>query len=592
MSKIKKLFLDFLVWRSHKISDDYFVLILSVIVGIGAGFIALALKSSVSFLHKFVLEDLSFNNDNIVFLIAPAIGIIIVVLFKKLILRDFERHSVSSILYSISKHNSIMKIHKIFSSVVGGIITAGFGGSIGLESPIISSGSAFGSNLGKVLNLDYKRITLLLACGAAGGISAIFSTPIAGIVFAIEVLMLDLTRFSLIPLLAASVSGTIITSIFDKAVLFEFTLVEKFATQDLIFYILLGLITGLISVYFTKVYLSIEERLDNVKSHTKKILIGGVSLGLIILLFPPLYGEGYDTIKYVLSGNTEALSNRSYILSFFPTDLSFILFLVMLVFFKVIATAITVGSGGVGGIFAPSLYTGAISGFIFAKLTNMSGIAHVLSESNFALVGMAGVLSGVLTAPLTAMFLIAEITSGYGLIVPLMIASTISFVTVKYFNSNSIFTTQLAKTGDLITHHKDKAALSFMKLQEVIETDLKTVDIDATLGDLVEAIAVSKRNIFPIINRDNELLGIVPVDLVREIMFNTEMYDSTYVRNLMVLPPAYIYSEDKMNSVMDKFNNTNAWNLPVIENGKYVGFVSKSKLFSAYRKLIIDISTE
>ena len=592
MNRIKKLFLNFLVWRSHKISDDYFVLFLSVIVGIVAGFTALLLKSSVAFLHTLFLDNNRFSHNTIVFLLLPSIGIFIVFLFKNYFLKDFIRHSVSSILHAISKRNSIMKAHKIFSSIIGGIITAGFGGSVGLESPIISSGSAFGSNLGKTLRLDYKRITLLLACGAAGGISAIFSTPIAGIIFAIEVLMLDLTRFSLIPLLMASISGTIITNIFDKEILFEFTLIDKFDTSDIFYYIILGFLTGLISVYFTKAFIYIENIFSNIKNHYKKILIGGISLGIIIFIFPPLYGEGYDTIKSILVGNYESLSNRSFILSFFSEESSMIIFLLMLVFFKVVATAVTIGSGGVGGVFAPSLYTGAISGFLFAKIHNILGFSNILSESNFALVGMAGVLSGVLTAPLTGMFLIAEITSGYGLIVPLMITTTISFITVKYFEVNSIFTIQLVKTGELITHHKDKAALNFMKLRELIETDLKTVDINATLGDLVKIIARSKRNIFPVINKSGELQGIVPVDRIRDIMFDTEMYDTTFVRNIMILPPEYIYSEDKMNTVMDKFNKTNAWNLPVIENGKYAGFVSKSKLFSAYRKLIIDISAE
>lgn len=475
--------------------------------------------------------------------------------------------------------------------MLGGVFTAGFGGSIGLETPIISSGAAIGSNLGRILHLNYKQITLLLACGSAGAIAAIFNTPIAGIVFALEVLMIDLTRFSLIPLLMSSVSGAITTKLFyEKEILFEFAIRDAFDASDIPFFILLGIFCGLVSVYFTKVFLFIEEKFEKLPGIGLRFLIGGTIIGLLIYIFPPLFGEGFQSIKVVFSGNYSQLMEDTLFESLRFSTPVLLLFFVALLLLKVVATATTLGAGGIGGIFAPSLFSGAMAGFLFAYILNLFGL-H-LSELNFALIGMGSVLGGVLAAPLTGIFLIAEITTGYELIVPLMLSTTISYVTVKLLLSNSIVTWQLARKGELITHHKDKAVLLFMNLESVIEKDIKTISVDATLGELVKLISKSNRNIFPVVDKNKTFLGIILLDQVREIMFQPDMYDNTYVRNLMISPPTYIEFGEAMEEVIQKFNDSNAWNLPVLENGKYLGMVSKSKLFSAYRKQLLNITEE
>lgn len=586
----KTFLLRFLVWRKQNISQRNFILILSFIVGLGGGTVALILKTSVLYLHELLLKDKSFDEYNLLIFIYPFIGIALTFFFARYIIRDSVKHNIASILYAISKRNSLMRVHKIFSSIIGGILTAGFGGSIGLESPIISSGSSIGSNLGRLLKLSYKEVTLLLSCGAAGAISAIFHTPLAAIVFAIEVLLIDLTRFSLIPLLIASVSGAIVTNIFfQDAILFEFILKDPYQVHHTIFYILLGILTGLVSVYFSKVFFKVEEYANKIPD-IRRIFIGGMVLGVMIFLFPPLYGEGYQIIKAIFAENFLTVMETNIGFGLSGNQYFFYFFFISLLLLKAFATSITINAGGVGGIIAPSLFTGAIAGMLFSHSLNLIGLNT--SESNFALVGMAGVLSGVLHAPLTAIFLIAETTKGYELVVPLMLTATISFVTVKIFEPNSIFTIQLAKRGELITHHKDKAVLTFMKLHSVIENDFTTIHVDSSLGDLVKTVSKSKRNIFPVIDDDGILIGIILMDNIREIMFEKEMYETTKVSNLMILPPSYIGFKDTMKEVIEKFETTGAWNLPVIDNAKYIGMVSKSKLFSAYRNLLLEISDE
>lgn len=580
----------FLIWRKQKISQRNFILILSFIIGLTGGFVALILKSSVFYLHRILLKNKGFDEYNLLIFIYPFIGITLTVFFVKFILRDSVKHNIASILYAISKRNSLMRAHKIFSSIIGGILTAGFGGSIGLESPIISSGSSIGSNIGRLLKLSYKEVTLLLSCGAAGAISAIFHTPVAAIVFAIEVLLIDLTRFSLIPLLIASVSGAIVTNVFFKdEILFEFILKDPYVVQHTIYYVLLGVFTGVVSVYFSRVFFKVESVAIKF-SDSRRLFLGGLVLGMIIFLFPPLYGEGYQIIKAIFAENFSMVMKTNISLGFVNYHWFFYFFFVSLLLLKAFAASVTITSGGVGGIIAPSLFTGAIAGMLFSHSLNLLGLN--ISESNFALAGMAGVLSGVLHAPLTAIFLIAETTKGYELIVPLMLVTTISFVTVKFFEPNSIFTMQLAKRGELITHHKDKAVLSFMKLKSVIENDFATVNVDSNLGNLVKIVSKSNRNIFPVIDDDGILIGIILMDHIREIMFEREMYETTLVSNLMILPPAYISLKDSMKDVINKFETSGAWNLPVIDNAKYIGMVSKSKLFSAYRNLLLEISDE
>ncbi|MDQ1770913.1 CBS domain-containing protein [Labilibaculum sp. A4] len=582
----------FLIWRLRHINNRSFILILSVLIGIASGMTALVLKTAVYRGREFLLEGINWSYQNYLFFLYPMIGVGLTLVFRKYILRDLAKHNLTSLLHAISKRNSIVKLHKTYSSVIGAIITAGFGGSIGLESPIISSGAAIGSNMGRNFHLDYKEITLMLACGASGAIAAIFNTPIAAIVFALEVLLIDLSRFSLIPLLMASVSGAITTKLFlDEDILIEFAIIHPFVIRDIPFFILLGILSGLVSVYFTKTFLWIEKRFEQFKFLRNKMLIGGLSLGILIFYFPALYGEGYNTVKALVGGNLAEVFRSSLFEDYTDVWYMVVIFIGALVFFKVIAASITLGAGGIGGIFAPSVFTGAMLGFLFVFVYNHFELGEPLSESNFTLVGMASVLGGVLHAPLTGIFLIAEITSGYELIVPLMLSTTISFITVKSLQKESIITAQLAKRGELITHNKDLAVLRFMKLSKVIETDLISISEDGNLGDLVKVISKSKRNIFPVLTEEGYLIGIILLDEVREIMFNSELY-SMPISNFMIMPPASIAFTDSMEKVLAKFKETGVWNLPVLDQGKYVGFVSKSKLFSAYRQHLLDITAD
>ncbi|MDE5422275.1 chloride channel protein [Ancylomarina sp. DW003] len=582
----------FLIWRLRHINNQTFILILSALVGIASGMTALVLKTAVYRGREFLLEGINWSYQNYLFFLYPMIGVGLTLLFKKYIIRDFIKHNITSLLHAISKRNSIVKLHKTYSSVIGSIITAGFGGSIGLESPIISSGAAIGSNMARNFHLNYKEITVMMACGASGAIAAIFNTPIAAIVFALEVLLIDLSRFSLIPLLIASVSGAITTKLFlDEDILIEFAINNPFVIKDIPFFILLGILSGLTSVYFTRVFLWIENRFEGIRLLRNRLLVGGLCLGVLIFYFPALYGEGYNMVKALMVGNLEEVFQSSLFENSTDVWYMVVIFIGAMVFLKVIATSITIGAGGIGGIFAPSVFTGAMLGFLFVYVYNHFQFGQALSPGNFTLVGMASVLGGVLHAPLTGIFLIAEITSGYELIVPLMLSTTISFITVKSLQKESIVTAQLAKKGELITHNKDQAVLRFMQLSKVVETDLKSINEDATLADLVKVISKSKRNIFPVLTEEGFLLGVVLLDEVREIMFNEEMY-TTPISNLMIMPPASISYDDSMEVVLRKFTKTGAWNLPVIDNGKYIGFVSKSKLFSAYRQLLVKITAD
>lgn len=585
--------LRFSIKKLRKYTDKYFLLILSLIVGTFAGLAALLLKSGVFYLRNLLIKDGKFDIDNIVLLLYPAVGILLTVGFINFILKKKDKHDIPAILYSISKKNSLIPLHKTFSSLFGGLLTAGFGGSIGLESPIISSGSAIGSNLGRYLRLDYKTVTILLAAGAAGAIAAIFNTPIAAVVFAVEVLLIDLTGFTLIPLLIASISGAVVTKAFyPDEILFNFKIEESFTFTDIPFYIFLGFISGLIAVYFNNTYLFINKKFEIFKKNRYKIIIGAISLGILIFIFPALFGEGFESIKILLEGNYHDLIENTFLHEFKNKTIVIIFFFLFLILVKAVATGITIGAGGIGGIFAPSLFTGALSGFLFAYIINSLDLGIYLSERNFALVGMAAMLGGVMHAPLTGIFLIAEVTSGYELIVPLMIAATISYLTVKAFSWDSIFTKRLSERGELITHHKDKAVLTFMKLESVTETNFNRVEPNLSLRELTKVISKSNRNLFPVVDQDSHLQGIIMLDNIREIMFDTSMYDKTFVHNLMVLPPAILKHDESMNKVIEKFNRTRAWNLPVVKEGKYIGFVSKSKMFEVYRKHLVEISDD
>lgn len=482
----------------------------------------------------------------------------------------------------------------MYSSMVACTLTGGFGGSVGMEAPILYTGSAIGSNLGQLFGLNRSTLTLLIGCGTAGAMAAIFKAPIAGILFAFEVLMLDLTAASIIPLLMATVSGAIVSALLlGKQIEFYFTIHDPFNFKSIPFYILLGVVCGLISLYFMRLNSRVEKVLKKFKHPYHKVLVGGIALGLLIFIFPPLFGEGYSSMKSILTGQTHELLNNSMFYSLSEDKWLFLCFLVGILFFKVIATAITTGSGGIGGTFAPSLFMGGITGFTFAKAINLISPFWInLSESNFSLVGMAGLIAGVIHAPLTAIFLIAEITGGYGLFIPLIITASISYITIYYFEPHSIYTKQLAESGDLITHHKDKNVLRLMTIKSVIEKDFIKIPINGTLGDLVEAISKSKRNFFPVIDEQENFCGVVMLNDVRDIMFERSKYDQILISDIVTMPLETASVADNMETVMDKFKETDQWNMPVTDNGKYVGFVSKSKIFDAYRNMLIEFSEE
>lgn len=581
------------LWISiRRLGERRVTLILSLVIGVLSGFAAVVLKNTVHITHAFLQESLPKESANYLFLALPAVGILLTILFIKFFVKDNIGHGVSRILYSISRQNSRLKSHNTYSSIVSSTMTIGFGGSVGAEAPIVLTGAAIGSNIGQFFRMNYKNLTLLIGCGAAGAIASIFNAPLAGLVFTLEVLMLDLTTASIIPLLISAVSATTVSYFFlGREVVFAYEVVRPFQLHNIPYFVLLGIFCGLVSLYFMRTVMRVEKRFGKVTNPYKKWIIGGIALGVLIFIFPPLYGEGYEVLHALLEGRSSVVFENSFFYSFQDNYWLLLVALALLIAVKAIATAVTTGAGGIGGTFAPTLFIGGVSGFFVARLINQFSFIDV-SESNFTLIGMAGTMAGVMHAPLTAIFLIAEITGGYALFVPLIITSTISFLTMMYFEPHSIYTKGLAKKGELITHHKDKAVLTLLQIGKVIESDFIKVDPDETLGDLVKKISKSKRNIFPVVTSDNVFVGVVSLDDIRTIMFDTEIYDSVSVKELMNVPPDYISVKESMESVMRKFEESGAWNLPVLDGDKYLGFVSKSKIFSAYRDVLIQFSDE
>ncbi len=572
-------------------SNKHLVLILSFVIGVLAGLGALILRTGVFYLRSFLTRNDTFSAENLLFLIYPAIGIVIAVVLNKYIFRDNSGHTISSLLYSISKQNSFLKRNKPISAIIGGLFTAGFGGSVGLESPIISSGAGIGSNIARFFKMDYKTTTVLFAAGASGAISGIFHTPIAGVVFALEVLMLDLSRFSLIPLLMASASATVTTQILYKSdILFEFHLQERFIAAQTPFFIVLGILAGLYSRYFALLYFKVHNFFRKYEHTWKKILVGALVSGLLLFLFPPLFGEGFSAVKTILAGHSEQLTFNSIFAQLSVHQWFMVIFLFVMMFAKAVAASANIAAGGVGGIFAPSLFAGALVGYLFAHITNIAFPTAELSEQNFALVGMSAVLAGVLHAPLTGIFLIAEVTSGYELISPLLISTIFSYVTVKIFNRHSIFTEELERRGELITHNKDKAVLRFMRLSKLLEKDFHPIKPKQTLGELTKVVAKSHRHLFPVLDDEQNFIGMVTLDDLREIMFDKELYNILIVENIMSVPSVVIEAGDSPEVAIAKFKEAGSWNLPVLKNGKYIGYISKSRLFDDYRKLLTGIT--
>ena len=585
-----KFWYRFLLWVNTQFTQQQKIRGLAVFVGLASGIAAVILKNLVHF-TAFSLHGLSsLLNQNYLYFIYPTIGILIALLFMKYIIKKPSGHGVPGILHSISQRKGFIERHQMFSSIITSSLTVGFGGSVGLEGPIVGTGAALGSNIGRIFKLNYRQITLLIGCASSGAVASIFNAPIAGIIFSLEILMLDLTMSSMIPLLIASVTA-IITShlIIGSDILYPFEVIESFTVIDLPFYIGLGLFSGLVSAYFSGAYLKLNQYFNKYGWKTN-LLIGGGVLGVLIFLFPSLYGEGYKEVNMCLTGNLDYLFSRNLFSSFSGNLTATILILGAITLLKVVATSATFGAGGVGGIFAPSLFVGAHGGILFALIVNVSGIGNV-SVTNFALVGMAGMMSGIMHAPLFAIFLIAEVSGGYALLLPLMITSVASYVMVKYFALNSVYTRQLADQRILITHDKDKAALTLMKIDPLIEKNFTTISSDSTLGELFKKITKSKRNIFPVI--DNEIFkGIVFLNDIRHLLLKTELYDIVKVKDIMYMPSPTISPNETMEDVVQKFRNSTHYNLPVIDNDLYIGFISRANTFSAYQRLISDISEE
>ena len=589
----KTLLKRFLIWRLKTISHRQFIMLLSLLVGVGSGLIAVFIKNTAHSLGDY-LRDASTSStwENYNLLVLPLIGVVASVLWTKYIVRKPESSGFSTILYAIAKRSGIMKRHHMYSSIISSILTAGFGGSIGLEAPTASSASSISSNLARMLHLNFKDRMLLIGCATAGTIASIFNAPIAALVLAMEVLMLDLTMASIIPLLIASVSATISSRlILGDALLLHIDLVEQFKVSNLYWYILLGIFCGFLSVLFTKVFYQTTHLLKKIKHKINRAILGGLFLGVLIFIIPPLFGEGFETINLLLADKGQEIITGNYVESICTSETALLLVLFSMIFFKIIATSVTVGVGGIGGVFAPALFLGSALGFVFAKFVNHFFLLE-LSISNFSLVSMAGLIAGVLHAPLTAIFLIAEITSGYELFIPLMTVAAISYVCSKYFIPHSLFNLQLALKGELMTHNKDKAVLMQMQLDKLVEKNFSTIQPEMNLGTLVKVVAESKRNIFPVVNENNIFLGIINLDDIRRVMFDQSLYTKFTVSDLMHQPMGSIKLYDPMDKVMAKFKETGAWNLAVTCQGEYIGFISKSKLFSNYRRKLVEFSEE
>ncbi|WP_137401674.1 chloride channel protein [Echinicola rosea] len=584
----KDIITRFLIWRLKHISTKNFMLILSGVIGILTGLASVMLKVSVHSIQHWLIEGFQIEYANFFFILYPLIGIFLTYVVGKYIVNDYGGHGIPEILYNISKKKSLIPRVKMYSRVFTSCLTVGLGGSVGLEAPIVVTGSAIGSNSGLLMHLNAKKRNILIGCGAAGGISAIFGSPIGGVIFAIEVILMEVNTGAFIPLLIASVLGSLTTMVLiGNDPIFSFNLSGEFIAAHTPYYLVLGVLTGLVSVYFIKAVLRTENLLEKQSNPWLKILIGGAVLGLIIFFFPPIYGEGYNTLNSLILGDPAVLLNRSPFFSEINNTYFILFYLLMIIFAKPIAAALTIGSGGSGGIFAPSLYVGGITGFLFAFANNFFGIYIPIPVAHFTLVAMCGVMSGVQHAPLSAIFLIAEVTGGYELFVPLMLVSAISLATTNYFDKNSLYKNQLLEQGKHIPETKDEEVLGLIDIRRIMEKDLLPIHPDAVLKDLCGLVKLSNRNIFPVVDEKGNLNGIITLDDIRDIMFDREKQNEVQISKLMHSPPDTIQPSESMREVMDKFERSGAWNLPVVDNGIYLGFISKSRIFNAYRTRLI-----
>lgn len=589
-------YIKFLQWKTQYLTHQQFIWLLCGLVGVATGFAAMAMRSFTHFIEAVLVGNIIRYINYGFYVIFPAVGFLLVYWVKKYILRKEVSHGIPSILYAVAKQKGIMKRFHAYASLLTAPITIGFGGSVGLEGPMVVTGAGISSYVARLFHINQSDRMLLLACACAAALAAIFKVPLAGILFAIEVFGLDLTLSSLLPLFIASLSGVLTSYMFfGNAALLPIQINGSFLMRNLPFYLLLGGVGGIMSAYFTFVYEKINQFFSKLSSPYLRILIGGIVLGLLVFLMPPLYGEGHEVINHLKEGHPE-LSLSSNIFGWHLENPWVVIFLLGgLVLFKVVATSVTFGAGGVGGIFSPMLFMGGVMGNCFARIINqLDFLPYKLPLANFTLIGMTALMTGVLHAPLTAIFLIAEVTGGYALFVPAMLTAVVSFAIAKYFNKYSIYTMELGRKGELVNQDKDQAILTLMDMEPVIETNFIPVYTDMLLKDVVyEAIAKSSRNIFPVLDRDTqEFKGVILLDDIRHLMFQKELYEKVSVIEMMQAPPARIEMDtDKMTQVMDKFQQTGAWNLPVVKEGKYIGFISKSKLLTVYRRKLIYFST-
>ena len=583
-------------WRIKHVSDKMFIIVLALMVGFFAAVAAFILHSLINQISGLLTSQINDTKANWLYLVLPVVGIYLTSLFVRYVVRDDISHGITRILYAISSKKSRLKAHNMWSSVVSSAITIGFGGSVGAEAPIVLTGSAIGSNLGRVLKLDSRTLMLLMGCGAAGAIAGIFKAPIAGLVFTLEVLMIDLTMASLLPILVSCVTATCFTYIFSgDTTLFTFHIDSDWTVQRVPATVLLGVFCGLVSLYFIRTMTATESMFARFKNQPYvRLLIGGVMLSLLIFLFPSLYGEGYHAISLLLNGRTEADWNQILDGSlFYGHSELLIAYLALVLLTKVFATSATNGAGGVGGTFAPSLFIGCFAGFLFARVWNENGIGVYIPEKNFALLGMAGVMSGVMHAPLTGIFLIAEITSGYNLFMPLMITSVCAYLTINIFETHSIYGMRLAKQGQLITHHTDHAVLTLMSLDSVIDRDYMAVEPDMELGQIVHKISRSHNSQLPVLDPAGTLLGEIDIKRIRHVVFRMELYHHFRASQLMTQPAVKLYDTMSMKEVMEAFDKTGADWLPVLDSDNHMkGYVARQRVNEMYRKMVADMSQD
>ena len=575
----------------NRLPERDVMIILALFVGVSCGFAAVTLKLAILYIHRGLTSWFDGELYNFLYLIYPGVGMLIAMLFVKYVVKDNIGHGVTKVLLAVSKNESKIKRHNVWSSMIASSVTIGFGGSVGAEAPIVYTGAAIGSNVARYMGLSYKNMTILLGCGAAGAVAGIFKAPLAGVLFTLEILLFNISMSSILPLLLSTISATVISYIClgDKPP-FECSL-TPFALGNIPYYLILGLFSALCSVYFTRMTLWLEDKIKSVTRPFVRWAMAAGCLGLLIYLFPPLFGEGYEYLHELLNGGTIDLEGQTLLAFCLRKSWLVPVFFMVVLLLKVFSMSFTNAGGGVGGTFGPTLFSGALAGFVVSRTINLIGGAPVVPEQNFVLVGMAGLMSGVMQAPMTAIFLIADMTGGYELLIPLILTSTVSYAVTRSIEPYSIYTKRIAKKGELLTHDSDQAVLTLLKTSEVIESDFLTVRIDATLRDLVEKVSQSKRNIFPVVDSRNHFQGYVSLEDIRRDMFKYELYDTLHVYNFMKSAPAYVYVDEKMDSVMRKFEQTGAWNLPVVDSQRtYVGFVSKSKIFSAYREQLKQVS--